>query len=258
MRIAFSAACRAFCLVICLLAATLCNAQSYEAPGKSVGDVSVRGNLVVLTLNEGALGPVNLFDLEHHTLRFLPDGTQFRIENGAEQWDGDFGSEYSGPKFELVKMRFPFSGKSWTEFSVGTTGTITFGATPSGGEPNRGPGIGRDGGLAIERFAELQEAGRELVNTTPAIAAFFKPRLSGKRYVKELEDRTVVTWILSEPFGNIPGVVPRMLPGFVGCGFRDRCTMATPECAQTIALREVDGDHRYLCRLPPGWKRTAS
>jgi peptide/nickel transport system ATP-binding protein len=61
-----------------------------------------------------------------------------------------------------------------------------------------------------------------------------------------------------EPLGNIPGVVPRLLPGFIGCGFRDRCTMATPECAETIPLRDVDGDHRYLCRLPPDWKRTAA
>jgi peptide/nickel transport system ATP-binding protein len=61
-----------------------------------------------------------------------------------------------------------------------------------------------------------------------------------------------------EPLGNIPGVVPRLLPGFIGCGFRDRCTMATPECAETVPLRDVDGDHRYLCRLPPDWKRTAA
>src|ERR1700709_1090756 len=35
-----------------------------------------------------------------------------------------------------------------------------------------------------------------------------------------------------EPLGNIPGVVPRIPPGFVGCGFRDRCTLAMPECAE--------------------------
>jgi peptide/nickel transport system ATP-binding protein len=61
-----------------------------------------------------------------------------------------------------------------------------------------------------------------------------------------------------EPLGNIPGVVPRIPPGFVGCGFRDRCTMATPECAQTVPLRDIDGDHCYLCRLAPDWKRTAA
>jgi peptide/nickel transport system ATP-binding protein len=61
-----------------------------------------------------------------------------------------------------------------------------------------------------------------------------------------------------EPLGNIPGVVPRILPGFVGCGFRDRCALATPECAQGVPQRDAGGDHRYLCRLPPDWKRAAA
>src|ERR1700704_1446584 len=61
-----------------------------------------------------------------------------------------------------------------------------------------------------------------------------------------------------EPLGNIPGVVPRIAPGFVGCAFRDRCTMATPECAQTVPLRNAGGDHCYRCRLPPDWKRAAA
>jgi peptide/nickel transport system ATP-binding protein len=61
-----------------------------------------------------------------------------------------------------------------------------------------------------------------------------------------------------EPLGNIPGVVPRIPPGFVGCGFRDRCTLATQECAQNVPRREAGGDHSYLCRLPPDWKRAAA
>src|ERR1700694_1587433 len=61
-----------------------------------------------------------------------------------------------------------------------------------------------------------------------------------------------------EPLGSIPGVVPRMPPGFVGCGFRDRCTLAMPECAQTVPLRNAGRDHCYLCRLPPDWERAAA
>jgi peptide/nickel transport system ATP-binding protein len=61
-----------------------------------------------------------------------------------------------------------------------------------------------------------------------------------------------------EPLGNIPGVVPRIPPGFIGCGFRDRCTLAMPECAQTLPLRNAGSDHFYLCRLPPDWKRAAA
>jgi oligopeptide/dipeptide ABC transporter, ATP-binding protein, C-terminal domain len=58
-----------------------------------------------------------------------------------------------------------------------------------------------------------------------------------------------------EPLGNIPGVVPRIAPGFIGCGFRDRCTSAMPECAKSVPLRDAGDEHFYLCRLPPDWKR---
>jgi len=60
------------------------------------------------------------------------------------------------------------------------------------------------------------------------------------------------------PLGNIPGVVPRISSDFTGCGFRERCAFATPECAQTVPLREVGSDHLYRCRLPPDWKRDAA
>jgi peptide/nickel transport system ATP-binding protein len=60
-----------------------------------------------------------------------------------------------------------------------------------------------------------------------------------------------------KPLGTIPGMVPRLPPGFAGCAFRDRCGSATPECAQTVSLRDAGGDHSYRCRLPAGWKRGA-
>jgi peptide/nickel transport system ATP-binding protein len=63
---------------------------------------------------------------------------------------------------------------------------------------------------------------------------------------------------LGEPLGSIPGVIPRIPAGFVGCAFRDRCTQATPECVETVPLRELGGDHRYLCRLRPDWQRDVS
>jgi len=61
----------------------------------------------------------------------------------------------------------------------------------------------RGGGLAVDRFAELAEAAPGLINTIPAIAVFFKPRMYGTRYLKELGDRAVVTWSLTEPAGGI-------------------------------------------------------
>jgi peptide/nickel transport system ATP-binding protein len=60
-----------------------------------------------------------------------------------------------------------------------------------------------------------------------------------------------------EPLGSIPGVVPRIAPGFSGCAFRDRCTLATAECGETLRLRDAGADHFYRCRLPPNWKRDA-
>ncbi len=54
-----------------------------------------------------------------------------------------------------------------------------------------------------------------------------------------------------EPLGSIPGTVPRIPPGFVGCGFRDRCRFAMPDCAVGVPLRERAPDHAYLCQIPP-------
>ena len=56
-----------------------------------------------------------------------------------------------------------------------------------------------------------------------------------------------------EPLGSIPGTVPRISPGFAGCGFRDRCTHALPACAQTVALRSAASGHAYRCVLPVEW-----
>ncbi|MGI4952977.1 MAG: ABC transporter ATP-binding protein [Janthinobacterium lividum] len=52
-----------------------------------------------------------------------------------------------------------------------------------------------------------------------------------------------------EPLGSIPGTVPRMPVGFVGCGFRDRCPSAMPDCAVEVPLRHRSPEHAYLCRL---------
>ena len=58
-----------------------------------------------------------------------------------------------------------------------------------------------------------------------------------------------------QPLGSIPGVVPRVGPGFTGCAFRDRCAHAIPACAQDVPLRQRGEQHAYLCRLPPDWVR---
>ncbi len=59
------------------------------------------------------------------------------------------------------------------------------------------------------------------------------------------------------PLGSIPGTVPRLGPGFTGCGFRDRCSHATPECAGAVPTRSPGQGHDYLCRLAPGWTKAS-
>jgi oligopeptide/dipeptide ABC transporter ATP-binding protein len=52
-----------------------------------------------------------------------------------------------------------------------------------------------------------------------------------------------------DPLGSIPGTVPRIAPGFTGCGFRDRCSHARPDCSGVIPQRDDGIGHRHLCQL---------
>jgi len=171
-------------------------AQDLQEAGKSIGTVTTQENLIVMTLDDNVLGGVNLFDLAHRTLRFTPDGPGYRIANLPVEWDSDSGPEMWTAQITLHNFQFPFSAKNWDTFSVGVSGSIRFDAAADG----RG---GMAGGVSIGRFDRLQYAARNLIDTVPAICVFFKPRLNGKRYVKELADRVVITWSLSEPAGNI-------------------------------------------------------
>ncbi|HKV28606.1 MAG TPA: hypothetical protein VJN90_10085 [Candidatus Acidoferrales bacterium] len=202
--------CLSFCVLLTLCAVLLpravVHAQERQDQGKPIGKVSVVGKLIVMDLNQSALGRQNLFNLSRHTLRFTPEGNGYRVENLPVRWNADFGEELSTPEVSLHNFSFPFSGKSWDSFSVGVTGSIRFG--PAARSLFAGAGnpafVPRDqGGVSIARFDQLAEAAGNLVNTVPAICVFFKPRMSGVRYVKELDDRVVVTWDLTEPYGNI-------------------------------------------------------
>ena len=180
-------------------------AQEREEQGKLIGKVSVVGNLILMELDEGALGKENPFDLGGHSLRFTPTRQGYRVENLPLEWDADFGQKITEPHVALHNFSFPFSGKNWDAFTVGVTGSIRFGEPENPPSSGMGPGPApRDpGGVSIGRFDALSEAAGNLVNTVPAICVFFKPRMSGDRYVKELADRVVVTWDVTEPYGNI-------------------------------------------------------
>ncbi|MGH7620070.1 MAG: hypothetical protein ACREPM_22880, partial [Gemmatimonadaceae bacterium] len=181
-------------------------------PGHPIGRVTAAGNLIHLELDSGAISPERLFDLDHRTLRFTPDGPGYRVETAPLAWDADFGPPLTAGTTTLENFSFPFSGKTWDTLNV-AIGAITFGARPAanggrggGGVPagNRtGAGMSARAGFPMERYPMLQTVGRSFINVIPGIAAFVKPNLTGQRYLKELADRAVITWTLTEPSAGI-------------------------------------------------------
>lgn len=200
----------ALALVAVLVVAAPVLAQ--RPPGRAIGKVTTVGNLIHLELEPGAVAPARLFDLDRRTLRFTPDGSGYRVENVALEWDDDFGPELTGDAATLENFTFPFSGRSWDGFGV-AAGAVTFGSPPGGAGDGRGgaPRGDRSGGgsarmrsgFQMERYPLMQAVGRTFIGRVPGVAAFVKPGLSGERFVKELADRVVVTWTLSEPAGGI-------------------------------------------------------
>ena len=154
-----------------------------------------------MELGEGALGTANLFDLTGRTLHFTPEGSRYWVEGEPLRWDSDYGTELAGAEVSLHKFTFPFSGKLWKSLLVGTTGSIRFGISEK--DINLDPYGHPDGGIVLERFDQLAEAASKLIDKAPAICVFLKPRMSGPHYVKELSDRVVITWDLTEPFGGL-------------------------------------------------------
>jgi hypothetical protein len=178
-------------------------AGQQKTPGHSIGQVSTNGDLIVIELDRAAIGQPNLFDLVGRTLRFSPAGARYRLTNRTLQWEADYGVELSGSDVSLQRFTFPFSGQRWSSFSVGTTGSIRFGPQPRVGDVD--PYGRRDGGIAsaIGRFDRLADVGGRLGARAPAISVFLKPRMAGPHYVRELADRVVITWELTEPFGGL-------------------------------------------------------
>ena len=178
-------------------------AGQQKTPGHSIGQVSTNGDLIVIELDRAALGQPNLFDLVGRTLRFSPAGSRYRVTNQTLQWEADYGVELTGSDVSLQRFTFPFSGQRWSSFSVGTTGSIRFGPPPRVGDVDAYGQL--DGGIAsaIGRFDRLADVGGRLGARAPAICVFLKPRMAGAHYVRELADRVVITWKLTEPFGSL-------------------------------------------------------
>ncbi len=165
-------------LVLCglLLNLYVLHAQDNE-PGHSIGKISTKGDLIVMELDDGALGKTNLFDLTGHTLRFTPEGSRNRVETGALRWDADFGPQLAGAESTLHQFAFPFAGRKWTSSLVGATGSIRFGTAEKEIRPDP---YGRiDGRVVLGRFDQLAEAAGTLIDSAPSICVFLKPRLTG-------------------------------------------------------------------------------
>jgi hypothetical protein len=171
-------------------------------PGHPIGKVTTIGSLIHLELDSGAIAPERLFDLDHRTLRFTPDGAGYRVENLPLVWDADFGPALNAATATLTQFKFPFSGRTWDTLNV-ATGALTFGAMQGGRGGGRSAGGSTRGGFQMERYAALQTVGRTFINMIPGIAAFTRVGSNGQRYMKELADRAVVTWTLSEGAGGI-------------------------------------------------------
>src|SRR5580658_2313367 len=176
-------------------------AQQDDEPGHRIGTVSTNGDLIVMKLDHDVLGKANLFDLTGRTLRITPDGSSYRVESAPLHWDSDYGHQLAGAEVVLRHLSFPFSEKLWNSFFVGATGCIRFGVSVK--DISRDPYGHLDGGIFPDRFDQLAEFAEKVIDRAPAICVFLKPRLYGPRYVKELPDRVVITWDLTEPFGSL-------------------------------------------------------
>jgi len=231
------------CLICCWLSLPqLVSAQDRRRAGKPIGKVSTNGNLIVLELDDGVLGQEHLFDLTGRTLRFTPGASGYRVENLPLEWDSDFGNEISDAEVTLHKFQFPFAGKQWSSFSAGANGSIRFGEPQREGERARrefpGSGSFRFGGVSLARFEQLSEAPGTLINSVSGICVFLKLRMSGKGYVKELDDHVVVTWDVTEPWGNIQDFTwTKTVNQFQAVLFRDgTITMSYKELAAKDAV----------------------
>src|SRR5215213_5158485 len=132
---------RALPVAVVLVAAMPTAAPAQPQPGSTIGRVSTRDKLIVLEIDSGVIAPEHLFDLDHRTLRFTPDGAGYRIENVPVVWDAAFGDAAPNGPVALRAVRFPFSGRQWDTLSV-QTGTITFGAPVGGAAGGAGGGQG--------------------------------------------------------------------------------------------------------------------
>ena len=87
-----------------------------------------------------------------------------------------------------------------------------------------------------------------VVESAPAAALFARPAHPYTRGLLAAVPDPARTR-RGERLGSIPGLVPRLAPGFTGCAFRDRCALAMPACAHAAPIRHAGVGHAYACQV---------
>ena len=166
-------------------------------------------NQILVALEADDFVPANLFDLSGRTLLFTPSGgSGYSRSVRPVAWEEDIGAPVADlAEIEFQGFRFPFAGQQWESFFISRFGLVTFGEPfPfSGNEPDR-----------RGRMFEIAN----LFVVMPTISPLYKPHLGGRRgsdarrfantqHVARRPDRTVVTWITSEPLFHVFGRRPK-------------------------------------------------
>ncbi len=175
----------------------LCCFHSQGQAQAGTATVSALDQGIILELGPDDFVPGNLFDLEGKTLRFTPDGIGYRTEVLPLQWDSDFGTVIDGfPSIQVTlnNFQFPFSGTNWSTLFVNNFGSISFGEDQDS--------FYDPGNFDFRDYS--------LMNRVPIISALFH-KLGGPEdhdnvnriFIKELTDRIVITWTISEPYRGV-------------------------------------------------------
>ena len=153
--------------------------------------------LVELALDEASRP--NVFDLNERTLVFTPDGRGgYSREVRALEREEEIGEEVeygddSGAEILLEGFDFPFAGRRWDSFHLGSPGVVTF------GRPFTYTDSHHD--LTMERIANEFTSG-------PTISALYKPRRYGTQHIARRTGRIVITWLSWETSSWAHGVQP--------------------------------------------------
>ena len=171
-----------------------------EVPAATVTVTGI-GNVAVIQDDGSLVGHQNLFDLDQSTLRFTPrpEGGYF-VEKIPLLWDDDPGTAISYELQDFIGSRevqfesisFPFGGTDWNSLFINSTGSITFGYNESQ--------EGRPEEPIFDDFAEILRGSGTLM--IAPLWHKFSPYDPSQTFFKEMQDRVVITWDVTEFFGD--------------------------------------------------------